>query len=311
MGSITRVPSGWRARWRTPEGDSRSKTFRRRVDVEQHLTTVEGSKLTGAYIDRSSGKITFAEFAHKWRDAQVHRRTTASSVETNLRVHVFPTFGERPIGSIRPSEIQAWVRGRSDMLAPSTVQVVYRLVAAIFAAAAADRLIATSPCTGIKLPRRERRQVVPLETNHVRALADAVPERYRALVVLAASTGVRQGEAFAVSTDTVDFLRRTLTVDRQVLHVGGEPFVGPPKTEASRRVIPLPQVALNALAVHLQRFPTDGVLFTDDAGRMIRRATSTRASGDPRRRPRACRPARATTRSGTTTRLCLSGMVSP
>ena len=31
--------------------------------------------------------------------------------ETNLRVHVLPTFGDRPIGSIRPSEVQAWVRG--------------------------------------------------------------------------------------------------------------------------------------------------------------------------------------------------------
>jgi integrase len=64
-----------------------------------------------------------------------------------------------------------------------------------------------------------------------------------------------------------------LTVDRQVLHVGGEPFLGAPKTEASRRTIPLPQVALEGLAVHLQRFPTDGLLFTDDSGRMIRRAT--------------------------------------
>jgi integrase len=273
MGSITKVASGWRARWRTPEGDSRSKTFRRRVDAEQHLTTVESSKLTGSYIDRSSGRVTFGEYAQRWRDAQIHRRTTASSVETNLRVHVLPTIGDRPLGSIRPSEVQAWVRGRSEVLAPATVQVVYRLVAAIFAAAVADRIIATSPCVGIKLPKRERRRVVPLETEQVQGLADAVPERYRALIVLAASTGLRQGEAFAVSTDTIDFLRRTLTVDRQVLHVGGEPFLGPPKTEASRRVIPLPQVALDALAVHLQRFPTDGLLFTDDAGRMLRRAT--------------------------------------
>jgi integrase len=108
-----------------------------------------------------------------------------------------------------------------------------------------------------------------------------VPEQYRALVVVTASTGVRQGEAFAISTDTIDFLRRTLTVDRQVLHVGGEPFLGPPKTEASRRVIPLPQVALDALAVHLQRFPTDGLLFTDEAGRMLRRAMFNRGVWRP------------------------------
>ena len=63
-----------------------------------------------------------------------------------------------------------------------------------------------------------------------------MPSRYRALVVLAAGTG----------------LRRTLRVDRQlVLLLGGEPYIAPPKTPASHRTVPLPQIVVDALAAHL------------------------------------------------------------
>lgn len=97
----------------------------------------------------------------------------------------------------RPSEIQTWVRSRADVLAPATVEVIYRYLAAIFAAAVEDRLIPASPCSRkVKLPRREEGHVVPLAVKAVAALVDAIPLRYRAVVVLAAGTGLRQGECF-------------------------------------------------------------------------------------------------------------------
>ncbi|HEX2698851.1 MAG TPA: hypothetical protein VHM89_01435 [Acidimicrobiales bacterium] len=72
---------------------------------------------------------------------QVHRPTTAARVETKFRRHVYPTLGDRPLGSVRPSEVQFWVKERAEVLPPATVQVVYRYVAAVFAAAVAYRLI--------------------------------------------------------------------------------------------------------------------------------------------------------------------------
>ena len=68
-----------------------------------------------------------------------------------------------------------------------------------------DRLVGSSPCEGTKLPKKLPREVVPLTTSRPsHALADAVPERYRALVVLAAGTGLRQGECFGLVDDRVD-----------------------------------------------------------------------------------------------------------
>jgi integrase len=120
-------------------------------------------------------------------------------------------------------------------------------------------------------------------------------ERYRALVVLAAGTGLRHGEALGLEVDAVDFLRRTLQVRQQLVTMPGQPpYLAPPKTPASHRTIPLPQVVVDALAAHLAAFPAARVeildatvkpdprqraallVFTDDAGRPLRR---TRFSG--------------------------------
>jgi integrase len=95
------------------------------------------------------------------------------------------------------------------------VQVVFRYVSAIFRAAVADRLIASSPCVGIKLPKVEHAQVEPLAVEEVEALIVAAPDRYRALIVFAAGTGLRQGECFGLTRDRIDFLRRTVKVDRR------------------------------------------------------------------------------------------------
>ncbi len=72
----------------------------------------------------------------------------------------------------------------------------------------------------------------------------------------------------------MDFLRRSLRVDQQlVLIPGREPFLGPPKTAASRRTIPLPAVVLDALAAHLANYDPgpDGLVFTAPNGGPIRR----------------------------------------
>ena len=80
-------------------------------------------------------------------------------------------------------------------------------------------------------------------------------------------------------------------VDRQLVTVSGRvPFLGPPKTPASVRTIPLPTVVVDALAAHLAAYPPleDGFVFVTDAGRPIRRTAfgdtwraAVKASGAP------------------------------
>ncbi|MDP9220056.1 MAG: site-specific integrase, partial [Actinomycetota bacterium] len=61
---------------------------------------------------------------------------------------------------------------------------------------------------------------------------------------------------------------------RQLITLAGrEPYLAPPKTQASVRVVPLPQVVVDALAAHLTAFPAgeDGLVFTSVEGRPLRR----------------------------------------
>lgn len=173
--------------------------------------------------------------------------------------------------------------------APPTIQVIYRYVGAIFRAAVADRLIVESPCAGVRLPKIEPRTVVPPTTDNVSAMRDTVADRYRALVTLGAGTGLRQGEAFAIEAEHIDFLRRTLRVCQQLVLMPREaPKIAPLKTETSYRTIPLPGVAIDALAAHMVAFPPVTVelgdvtgpasrrrpaqlVFTDDNGQALRR----------------------------------------
>jgi integrase len=266
--------SRWRARWRTPEGQSREQWFDRKIDAEQHLTSVEHRKLTGAYVDPQAGKVTVEVFAEEWRAVQVHRPSTAAQVESNLRRHVYPHLGQRPVGAVRPSEVQAWVRGRSHDLSPATVELVYRYLSSIFKAAVADRIITTSPCVNIRLPKQEPARVEPITVEQVRVLLAEIPDRYKALVVVAAGSGLRQGEAFGLTVDRVDFLRRTIIVDRQLVLVrSGPPAFAPLKTDASYRTLPVPALVIDALSAHLAKFGPgpDRLVFTNDAGAAIRR----------------------------------------
>jgi hypothetical protein len=108
---------------------------------------------------------------------QVHRSGTTTQVETYLRLHAYPYLGTRQLGAIRRSDVQAWVKELTSVLAPRSVELVYRWVATIFKAAVGDRLLASSPCIGITLPKCNEAEVVPLSVREVEAMVDAVPDR--------------------------------------------------------------------------------------------------------------------------------------
>jgi integrase len=82
-----------------------------------------------------------------------------------------------------------------------------------------------------------------------------------------------QGECLGLTVDRLDFLRRVVHVDRQLVTVTGRPsFLTAPKTTSSVRIIPLRQVVLDALAAHLGAFLplSDGFVFVTDARNPIR-----------------------------------------
>jgi integrase len=91
------------------------------------------------------------------------------------------------------------------------------------------------------------------------ALAEAVPARYRALILVAGFGGLRWAELV-----------------EQAAEVAGKFIVSPPKTDAGRRVVTLPALAVAALAEHLDRYAApgpDGLVFLSARGRHLARSS--------------------------------------
>lgn len=269
--------TSWRASYRDAASKEIVKHFPRKVDAQRWLDEVTASVVTGMYVDPRAGSITFKEYAEAWRASQPYRPSTADVVRVALVNRVYPLIGDVPLSAFTPDTIQSVVKRLEERYAASTVEVTYSYVSTVFKAAVASRKIMTTPCVNIKLPEKVKKKVVPLEVKKVFALADAMPDRYRAMVILAAGTGMRQGEVFGLTVDRVKFLERKIIVDRQLRGVDdeGKPMFGPPKTETSDREIPLPQVVADALAAHIKEFPPgeDGLIFTVPEGTPMRKSS--------------------------------------
>jgi hypothetical protein len=156
----------WRARYLDPTGRERSRTFAKKVDAERFLAGVESDKSLGLYVDPAAGQLTVGEYVTTWQSVQVHRSTTAAAFDSHLRNHILPILGLRPLASVTRSEVQAWVKSRSEVLAPSTTAIVYAVLRVVFRAAVADRIIAVGPCEPCLRGRRTLRPEDTCQLSH-------------------------------------------------------------------------------------------------------------------------------------------------
>jgi integrase len=256
----------WLVRWRDPDGRQRKKAFSRQADAKRHAATVEADMSRGQYVDLSH-RVTVTEYARQWAASRPHRPTTARRTAGLIENHIAGTrLGGRRLAEVKSSEVQGWASDRATVLGPATTRGLVGLLRSIYAAAVLDRLVASSPVIRISLPPVERPRIIPLTVEQVAALADAMPQRYRAMVITQAGLGLRIGELLALRVQDLDFLRRTVHVEWQF--TSGSKIRTEPQDPRSRRTIPAPQVVLDVLAAHLATFPAgpDRSVFTTTVG---------------------------------------------
>lgn len=287
LGGIDRLESGrYRARVVDEATGERVSlgTYRTKADAEQALASAISDQSRGRWVRPDSGTALFAVYAQQWLASRLGRGgvplrpRVRELYEGQLRRHILPTFGNVELGRIRPVQVRGWYARLVVAAGPgaSTAAKCYRLLRAILNTAVQDGILVTNPCAirGAGAERAEERRLPTVE--QVFDLAAAVKPRYRALVLVAAFSGLRRGELFGLRREHVDLKRGTVTVAlqrQQLAH--GELIVGPPKSDAGHRTVALPKEALDPLAAHLDRFtgpgPADWV-FTGDKGGPLREA---------------------------------------
>lgn len=257
----------WRARYRDAAGRQFARHFERKADGEKWLDQVTAAVVTGSYVDPKAGRVTFASYAAGWEQIQVSSESTRRIVDNALRLHLVPELGGYPLASIRRSAVQSLVNKlEAKGLSPGSIKVIFHVLTQVFAAAVDDRIIPTTPAVRVTLPKDDKGEVVPPTVQQVGLLADVIGDQWRAAVVTLAGSGVRIGELLGLSVADVDFLRRTIRVERQRNQAGQ---IRPVKSKTSRRIIPVGQVVIDALAAHLADYPSSTALFVDEIGRPL------------------------------------------
>ncbi|WP_291414698.1 site-specific integrase [Actinophytocola sp.] len=240
------------------------------------MTVTEAAMLRSDWIDPLLGKITLTDFGTRWiKERKLGERTREEHART-FRLHVVPFLGHLTLGDIGTDTVRSWratlaEEGRSDI----RIAKAYKLLRAIMNTAADDGRIKRNPCR-IKGADQEYSPERPVASvPQVFALADQMPARFRALVLAAAFTGLRWGELIALRRCDVDTEERTVRVPRRLAQLNsGEMVAGPTKSAAGFRTVALPELIVDDLTDHLDRFVESGdaaLVFVGEKGAMLRR----------------------------------------
>lgn len=108
----------------------------------------------------------------------------------------------------------------------------------------------------------------------IEALVTAMPQRWKALVLLAVTSSLRWGELMALTKPDVDLRRRTVRVVKSLTEDLGRMSLGPTKTEAGKRTVAVPAAVVPVLQAHMAEFSERGPggrVFVGTKGATLRR----------------------------------------
>ncbi|GAA3376797.1 hypothetical protein GCM10020367_49900 [Streptomyces sannanensis] len=140
-------------------------------------------------------------------------------------------------------------------LGPTSIRLVWATLSGILQAAVEDRRLARNPCRAstVRPPAAAPGRVEVWPPERVLAVRAALPERYRVLIEIGAGLGLRQGEAFGLAREDIDFDQDVVRIRRQVKMVRTKLCFALPKGRKVRDV-PLPPSVAKALWRHIDLF---------------------------------------------------------
>lgn len=174
----------YEVRYRDPTRRERAKTFPRRIDAERFAASIDTDVARGQYVDAVLGRESFSDFSQEWFATTGHLKPkTRVGYESILRTHLVPTFGNRPIGSVRPVDVGQFFSGLSKTgMSVARMRQTKNVLKLIFDEAVRNGYLAHTPVQAVRLPKPPRREMSVLSPDQVSLVAANVPERYEALI---------------------------------------------------------------------------------------------------------------------------------
>ena len=281
-----------------------------RADQVRGMWQVPASAPAAAPARRAEVR-TVGEYVQEWITRHPSARPGTKELYAGLlRTCIVEDLGRSPVTDLTAEQVRRWhfelgerlaadAEGRRAALLAKGRQVstaslsdgrtrqaqAYRLLRAAMSTAVTDGVIDAQPCRirGAGTPKAALGRVPDLADRllspvQVAAVADAMPSRYRALVLAAAWSGLRQGELMALTRTDLDLdaSPATVRVRRSVRRSeSGTVRTDLPKTPASIRTVSLPAPLAHVLIAHLVEFvgpEPDAPLFRTASGTLPARS---------------------------------------
>ena len=288
FGALRRLPSGrYQASYIGPDSQRHAapETFTAKMDAEGWLSAerrlIEWDQWTSpeqrAAQRRLDATQTLKVYAEDWLPQRVAVRRLKPKTESEYKRYlsrlILPTLGELRLKDISPVTVRSWLT-KLNPTTPRLNEHVYALLKEILATAVEDELLDRNPCREhLKKPVRHIGEPATLE--ELAKLVEAMPERLRLMIELAAWCALRFGEVAELRRGDIDLTEGVIRVRRAVQWIDGVKIVAAPKAD-SVRVVAFPPHIGQAIKEHLERhaqWGKDGLLFPTTRGGQYRAPT--------------------------------------
>jgi integrase len=277
------LKEAWIVDYADQHGDRHIKTFTRKRDAEAYHASVAVDVRAGTHTaDRRS--ITIAEAGALWSESGERaglERTTLDEYRRHLSLHIVPALGGTRLGQLTVPMVRAFEDRLRASSSPAMVRKVLASLGSTLADAQERGLVAQNVVRSLRARRRrgkerqaDRRQKGKLRVgvdiptpDEVRAIITRLEGRWRPLLLTAIFAGLRASELRGLRWADIDLKRNELHV-RQRADRFRE--IGPPKSEAGERTIPLLPMVANALREWKLTCPKSelGLAFPNKHGRV-------------------------------------------
>jgi len=283
FGKIKKLPSGhYQASYIGPDGERHNGpvTFLLKQNADQWIAMRQAEIVDYSWKPpapaESIATPTLADYSSAWlvtrrtRDGEPLKPRTMDLYQSLLDRQILPALGAEQVAHITADDVDAWYATLLPY-APTRRAHSYALLSSIMRSASSGRhpLMAENPCQiehATHVPRRFEPK--PATPEQIAVIVENMPDKYRALILLAAWCGLRWGEVSELRRTDVDLKAMTVRVERAVVWRKGQTTVGTPKSRAGVRTIALPPNLRLALQRHLaiHAMPgADGLLFPNAA----------------------------------------------
>jgi integrase len=247
-----------------------------RKEVLQKLREAQRQQDYG--VDLTAESTIVAGYLQHWLEVVVKQRNktrTQDSYADTVRLHIVPALGHHRLDKLRPEHVQGMINALQAKGLHRTAQYARVILVRALNQAVKWRLVSFNAAALTEPPRVEKRKGQPLTVQQARALLDAVRgDPLEALYRIALSLGLRRGEVLGLRRlEDVDLERHELHITGALQRIRGKLLRTTPKTKASIRTLPLPEMVFQVLRDHLERqqaiFPDAEYVFTSTTGTAI------------------------------------------